>query len=498
LTALALQCLSRLGDQEIAALKCWGAGRTFSYGTACAGTDGPVLVLRCLQKCINAACFPEHRPVGDYFVTEQQFACEIVPWKRRFLKRMFTGEISRLYADAKNLDQESAPDYIVSDDGKKRSKIPECIQGLFAGFPCQDISKYNVHHQQAHGCVAASSRRTGSVFHGLVGCLKKSKEHQETGAFENVKNLAEIPAGKTIHDSNLACCLQMLTDEAQVFAVPVRVDPRCFAGPQSRDRIFMPYVSIKHMEEIGLTKRAAYDGITTLLDRLCDHGRVLLSDLIEDEEHPIVKDKLDRLQALPWKSASNEAAASSKWPKAHVDAFHNKGIPWWERHDFEGKEMQSVFPGLRELSARELDSLAFAKIELPDSHCRLLNVGQGLGRQPLSTEHLKCVTPRMKQLITNQCRCMEGFEAFSFQAIHYGPAHERLREFTSAELMDLAGNAFHGGCFLAVVLATWTTVAVAYFQHRRESCEAIGLCRFIEPGSVIDDSADALDSIWGF
>ena len=200
--------------------------------------------------------------------------------------------------------------------------------------------------------------------------------------------------------------------------------------------------------------------------------------------------------------ASRQPHDAQQWPGMHSDKFAAQGLRWWRSTDLETDVAKHAFPGLRALTCRELEVLAYNEIDLPDSSCRLVNVSQGLGRQRPYGTHLQCCTPTMRQFITDRGRLVEGVEAFHFQAISYAEddddRSERLRTWTSEELLDLAGNAFHGGCFLVVTLSTWVGLAVAAHEHflAAESAGSAASTDTKQQGIAEEDLLD-LDAIWG-
>eukprot|EP00959_Pyramimonas_sp_CCMP1952_P401661 8416236-Pyramimonas_sp.AAC.1 len=106
---------------------------------------------------------------------------------------------------------------------------------------------------------------------------------------ENVEEISNPEKGGRPDDSPLAACLRMLRDDTNQFAFAVLLDPRMFGTPVTRRRIWIPAVSYKVMQDIGMSESDFYDWVTRLLDRFAGHKLHGVGSLLLDDSDPYVK-----------------------------------------------------------------------------------------------------------------------------------------------------------------------------------------------------------------
>ena len=151
-----------------------------------------------------------------------------------------------------------------------------------------------------------------------------------------------------------------------------------------------------------------------------------------------------------------------------------------------------LFPGIADLSAREMDLLCVKKIAFPELRPLTVDVSQNSCRTAAKDGHVSIATPKMRQYLAHLGRLSHGLEAIHFQGIHYGSEHSRLRNYSSSQLQDLAGNAFELTQFGIAFMTGIGVYAMAKFRHALGPASSLSL-------ESADDAEydDFFESIWG-
>lgn len=148
---------------------------------------------------------------------------------------------------------------------------PPRIDGIVAGFPCQDASALNIHSGSVANtnCVLDDSKRTGAVFNSIVRLMNKQK--LSWAILENVTGLARKRKGSQI--SNCDVCVRLLQNAG--FYVRVhRLDPGLFGRCTSRGRLFFVVVRMSIIDASPLTPADIGKGIDEALSLLLDRMTV--------------------------------------------------------------------------------------------------------------------------------------------------------------------------------------------------------------------------------
>ena len=150
-----------------------------------------------------------------------------------------------------------------------------------------------------------------------------------------------------------------------------------------------------------------------------------------------------------------------------------------------------LFPGIADLSARELDLLCVKKIAFPELRPLTVDVSQNSCRTTAKDDHVSIATPKMRQYLAHLGRLSHGLEAIHFQGIHYGSEHSRLRNYSSSQLQDLAGNALEMTQFGIAFMTGIGVYAMAKFRHVLGPASSLSL-------KSADDAEydDFMASIW--
>ena len=224
------------------------------FGSICSGTDIPALVCRDFWNW----ALP-HFNVGGKF--SHRFSCEIDPKKRGFIHAVHK-DCQALFGDVVDLSEKQAWCFL---EGKAK-EVPE-VKSMAAGFPCQDISPLNPHSRSDtnRNCVANGTLRTGSVFGGIVGYLKKRRAPLQVCLMENVASLAHQPKGGG--PSNLDVVGSMLSELGLHLHV-WQLSPRLFGVPQSRSRVWMTVFSRTALQKAEMSKDCVTDTLNELMSTL--------------------------------------------------------------------------------------------------------------------------------------------------------------------------------------------------------------------------------------
>ena len=200
---------------------------------------------------------------------------------------------------------------------------------------------------------------------------------------------------------------------------------------------------------------------------------------------PVVLDTLSR----PKKKRKPPPATDEKnpkklkeiipWPERHAQYAAANRITDWNESSLPSIEQQTLFPTLRRLRVREFDMLKLSSsvVEFPEAAPgRLINVSQSLGRaaHPQCGSHSMTIATSWRLYDTHRCRLALGIEGFSFQGIHYGTQHHLLAFESDTTLVQLAGNAFHGWCAAAALLAALVLRAEAAAHAQPASSSSSG------------------------
>ena len=515
--------LDRLSRRELDALA--AVFRTFGpsipFASICAGTDCPRLVMETLASAVAA------RVANSGATFKHVFSVEADESKREFLKDLFAmSRDDRLYGDVKDMvNTDEAVDYtktlktLENDEPQpQKSSIPKNeVKVTVAGFPCKDASIRNYNQQKNRGSISGRKGVTGSTFGAILDLVEqKSLDSSLFCLFENVLGLA-IPPKSTvegngakkkvpmsIHESNLAISLQMMSDQIDHFAFALQMDPRSFACPQSRGRFYMPAISRKFLKQHDISEQEMYVWTTSLLDRLAGgYGLAPLDGILLSPEHPVLKEHMEAMKEkpAPW-TLPSESDDKMKWPAQHAKEASAGSQRWWTTNDL--KKVEVDLPGVKEHSKRAFDMLVVKGVSFPEKRRRLVEVSQVAARVKVHaafTEKgmLPCVTPKLALYMTDIARNLLGFECLRLQGIWYGKDGDlKLAKYLNSFLRDLAGNAFHSGSFAAALIATMTAIGIGIKKKQGCKVHAPRDSALFKGAALLDsdDSDHDADTLW--
>ena len=262
----------------------------------------------------------------------------------------------------------------------------------------------------------------------------------------------------------------------------------------------MPCICKHSLCAFNLSSTEVYQWITEVATLFVGHGMVAVDKFfLPDSDQAIAKmmdEAANKALAYGSEETLDTGAASQKWPQKHMDLASSQGHAWWEPSPFT-PEMSKKFVGINHLTDREIDLLNLAKVKLPETICRLIEVSQSAGRSRPSAEdkELLCIHSRTRLWITSACRLAHGKELLRLQGVVYvSPA---VNEFSHDFLVDLAGNAFDTGCFTSALLSLLVALARGYARIREQSSEHdSGVDKPLGSSGGSSDDVDVLGSMW--
>ena len=185
-----------------------------------------------------------------------------------------------------------------------------------------------------------------------------------------------------------------------------------------------------------------------------------------------------------WAPASSEGPAP-KWSDLH-DKLFSSAVAGSRTLETHGHELPvNEFPGLLEACDRELDMLLRIGYKFPEDKHQDTDTSQNAGMSKLAHEdELGCLTPRCHVYLGKRARYLLGVEAMYGQGLAFEQYQSYVDGLPSSTLLELAGNAFHGGHCAAVTLACLAALATLHNKFRVESASKAAVL------------ADNLDSLW--
>lgn len=420
-------------------------------GSMCSGSDCPMLVGQSFQRVCRAA-------LGVDVSARVSMQCEKNPAKQQFLLHMFDDCAGApLFADVGELGAEEAHDV---RSGSMAPVGP--VHLAWIGFPCTDVSRKN-----PRSCTDANRRtvldqslRTGSAFQGLLQYYAAHGSLLQLGFCENVSGLGDLPRDVAQDEdaadmrSNLDWCVRKLSVEGRMWCIVFGIDPaKSFQSKVSRFRYWIPHIPLVHIEGVSLVALEE-KAVSTMNFVAGAFDPLEIDDLLLREDDALVLEAYDAARAKAAKARSAAEAQcqvapvakrrkgrAGDWPGQHVKYCEEHDIKWWEARG-PPEDIKAVFPGLYDLTQRELEVISLKKIRFPERAPGSVDVSQGLSRAYVTRDKLGCASPSMKNYLLHRCRISLGLECMQFQGLHYGDKHPELRSFSGALLQDIGGNAF--------------------------------------------------------
>ena len=269
---------------------------------------------------------------------------------------------------------------------------------------------------------------------------------------------------------------------------------------QGRGRIYIVCVSHKFLASIGSDATAFFDRMRAVMQRIAGQPCASLSDVLLSEIHPHIMEYYDDLQEQAERSRPRKRTCGGKWVEMHLSLFEKKGLPWSrpDGHAFD----KNIYPGLHALSMREFDSFMLSEQQAGSFSDSVVDVKMQVNRSTVMHKISPCVTPTARLFHLRRRRLITGIEALRLQGIHYPfPTDDVLRAASHASgercagrpqgfLQDLAGNAFHTGCFSATLFSTLVAFATSRTKASPRHADLLLNMLALARGRADDDQDD--------
>lgn len=486
--------LEQLTTDELRDLHSWvgASGRSWTMGTACSGTDAPMLAWSALAAAIQDK-------LGVVLGAAQRFACECDSAKREFLQ-VVCGAGVPVFLNTCELASPSATVH----SGPPQEAPP--VHVLIAGFPCTAASALNQKSasDENRSCISSSSLATGSVFADLVAYVAKHYHGVHLLILENVPPLARRPNGGG--RSNLQEVAAQLWNKLGMLLKVFLLDPRLFGTPQSRGRLWMVGYRPHGEDGAAIARRMAnvMDRLTGLVPINAVHEFLLADDdpaWLASARRSAAKHAEamgDRLGAALHTSGiantplqKRRRIAPLKWQGEHSQRFFDAGLSPNDIPKFDW-QLLLEFPGLAQLSKREVEVLFLSGVRcFPEESPRFIELTMSISRCMVRADCVSAVTPKYRQFLTRQCRLVHAYESFALQGLEF--ERRILERFDCALLQSLAGNAFETGCCLATMVSSLVSMSYGAWQRSHASLEVS-----LGPPAELDASDSECESTGAF
>ena len=271
--------LSRLKKKERDALDdLWNKYGEMTFGTICAGSESPAVVLAVLSRSSEGRIRFRHK-----------FSSEMNGEKREFIEKVFP-DIPCLFAEVQDLIEKKA----ISHHKGNKQQIPKMVPGVhiaFIGFPCKDVSSLNANRKHHANVVAEGGSKTGSALQGSLDYIDVHGDELLIVFLENVLGLHQRKLGGSDKWSNLeVCCAEMKKRNFVCFVL--QLDPRSVAGCQSRGRFWIPCVRKPLLDSLGWTEAGFRQQLCDIVLRFSDAPTIPVENILLPDDDPLVKEHL--------------------------------------------------------------------------------------------------------------------------------------------------------------------------------------------------------------
>lgn len=379
---------------------------------------------------------------------ESVSSCESDKRKQKFIKKVvhaFTGEAVCVFAEYADLANKTADcalhrcKCLVTDPSK-----PPLIH--IAGFSCKDLSKLKSMKGEQRACVLSQRQgSSGTTFDALTKYLVTHEIPIYIG--ENVEELANVKSDnlfyflETMREAGYAAVVQVLNAE----------DYKCAA---KRKRSWIIAINMKRC---GLNDDAAealaHDMMATV-KRLACGASDLQAFLLKDTNQRVL-DELKRRQE------QTSVAQESNWQPKVMSALHKVGL---SMSDCYPSLLLRASPWYATLTEREQITLGY--LEKMHPAAGILDLSQDLSRPFVAEGNalMFCIVPSCKPFLKKNRRPLLGWEALRIQGLPDAVLESDPMESMSDSLCkDLAGNAFAGSVFLAVLIGVLSHMPLELF-----------------------------------
>ena len=402
-------------------------GGSLKVATGCSGSDIVVLGLRSLTDYW-------HKIFGVEIAVEHCFSVENVSWKRQFIKEQVGPK--HLFAEMGDMGADEVFDHITKQ--KVQVETPHL---WICGIECDSVSSVSQHSSQNTDCVSSGTGATGT---SADYCLRFIEKHKPLFVcFENVKNLDAASA--TGGGSNKAVILerlQALGYETQDFVM----NANQYGAPQRRPRIYV--LAAKKCDEMYLQEF----GLSPARVRGMRIPASSLATCLLPDDHPGLRAWMAEKREKAENAPTKKARKSNNYATDHLEIYQSHGVPWPPVYseefraelDFLPERQKEIGWLLHMVNERE-------KANALGKHCEIAqDINMSIGWGTSAWGEVPCIITSSVILLVERRRLLWGIEAMRLQM---WPSIHGLSSYSHEQLMDLAGNAFCGGCIMGAVIA---------------------------------------------
>ena len=394
------------------------------------------------------------------FNFEVAFVCEKTPMKQNYLINLPHIASSNCCCFDNVMDLKHKKAYCVRHDDQCEV-ADENIFAFACGFSCCPYSTLNPKSKSSRGAVARADAGDPNASEGVDTALGNfeyiSKARPLMSFMENVAEFDDEPmddeaAILRMIESNMAFLRSKFEDDGFLL-VSFLVNSLDYALPQNRKRVYLAAIPLDHELLVNVPTPMLGGEIELALRALVLPTRALSEFLLEDGD-PCLVAELERLQECK-ANAKNKLDKDTKWQEEHQRVFKQHGHVWGRLKPIQGLE---DCPWFQAAQPREKDILTLLPHIVPG--IKRCDFSQGITRcRPSAHPYASACTPGMKIFDFERMRAWVGRECLKLQGIDWENI-PNLDMFSENDLNDLGGNAFASTCIMAVILSTFSTLAL--------------------------------------
>lgn len=425
---------------------------TIHFGTFCTGSGLGDLALHAIMDILcrsdpqlgNMAC---------------KFVCENCPKKAEWLMALNLANI--VFKDVTQMGLEMAYDW----QSKKLQPIPD-VQFIFFGFSCKDLSRMNSDVDAMTRYVIdviarfiaapdspefdphalAETPLLGTTAGTLIGALQYIRKRlPDLVLMENVVGVLCI----------VELIREFLVKHGYSFFCSEKLDPKMFACPNHRPRIYMGGKRCLTLASPLTYSADVLQQIQNFADSFMDEAPVRFESFLLSSDSPYY------LEMAAKSSVCEDTSANEKWPSVHADYFNSIGLSRPSAQTLRSFATSLPSAGMKEWlmaqPARVQEMIYFASCIVPPSGPEVaVDVSQTIERTQVNMEsegdiRLHCFTARTQLWLVRSHRLFSGREML---AMHGISRRCLTKHADDALLGDMAGNSFSAVCFLVAFVSS--------------------------------------------
>ena len=447
-----------------------GPKRHLTFASACSGSAQDLVVLNVVKQALKEA-------IGPGFTYEYVFACEVVPWKRRWIQMVMESMLDEDGAAPAPGGPGGGPccfgDILKLPDGncscfnhKSGGQMKECpVRGmdvLIVSTSCKDFSCMN-NTKHTHTILDGPDTKGGSVQHVRALCKLLETHRPDIIIYENVTELMDTkPDG-----SDLDIILQRW-DRLGYETTVIKGQSTVYGLSAVRARLYLIAIQTRQPRVLSFQERkpqSVWDTFRKLLPQ-CHRKPECASKYVLEDNDPVVSRELEKINNSPAKQ--KETDKGFKFEQC-VAIATKAGVEWGS---FPPPKLLADSPWYNHLSNLQKYSLAYS-LKVDPAKVFFRDVRQNFGRTRLSSRNesgeviASTILPNQQLMIffdeesvpNRTPRLMTGHENLWMQGFPIDIIKSMSdSDFTSSNLTELAGNMVSVPVTLALVTSLFASV----------------------------------------